>query len=136
MTMKKTHTYISDLLSRKKEGELLFPTDFRGQGTEAAIHQALSRLVREGKLKRIAHGIYYIPKIDPLLGELQPSAEEIAERIAKKEKVRIRPAGAYALNKLGLSTQVPTKLIYITDGVPRQLRIAATKTERKPDRYQ
>jgi len=121
--MEKTHPHIAHSLSKKKPGELVFTTDFRGKGTEAAIRKALSRLVTKGKLKRVSHGVYYIPKTDPLLGELHPDASEIAEKIAKKEKVRIRPAGAYALNKLGLSTQVPTKLVYITDGVPRQLKI-------------
>lgn len=121
--MEKAHPYISSLLSKKKEGSLIFPTDFRGKGSEAAIHKALSRLVRAGKLKRLTHGIYYIPKTDPLFGEVKPSVEEVAEMLARKEKVRIRPTGAYALNKLGLSTQVPTKLVYITDGPPRLLKI-------------
>ena len=123
VTMEKVQTVINHYISKAKEGEIVFPTDFRGSGNEGAIKMALHRLVKTGKIKRLAHGIYYVPKVDPLFGELQPDASEIAEKIAKKEKVRIRPAGAYALNKLGLSTQVPTKLVYITDGVPRQLKI-------------
>lgn len=121
--MEKAHTHIEHSISKKKKGELIFPTDFRGQGTEAAIKKALSRLTQTGKLRRLAHGIYYVPKIDSVFGEIYPSPKEVAETIAKKEKVRIRPAGAYALNQLGLSEQVPTKLVYITDGVPRQLKI-------------
>jgi hypothetical protein len=50
----------------------------------------------------------------------------VAETIAKKEKVRIKPAGAYALHRLGLTTQVPTKLVYITDGENRQIKIGKT----------
>ncbi|TDW96271.1 DUF6088 family protein [Dinghuibacter silviterrae] len=114
-------------LSKKKNGSLIFPSDFRGMGSEAAIKKALSRLTVQGILKRAAHGIYYKPKIDPVLGELHPGAEEIATMLAKKEKIRIRPAGAYALNKLGLSTQVPTRLVFITDGPPRQLNIGKMK---------
>ena len=121
--MEKAHTYIEHSISKRKKGDLIFPSDFRGQGTEAAIKKALSRLAQKGKLKRLSHGIYYVPKVDTVFGEIQPSPKEVAETIAKKEKVRIRPAGAYALNQLGLSTQVPTKLVYITDGVPRQLKI-------------
>jgi Family of unknown function (DUF6088) len=121
--MENVQSNIKDLLSRKKDGNLIFPSDFRGIGTEAAIKKALSRLVQKGRLKRAAHGIYYIPKVDPVLGELHPGAEEVAMMLAKKEKIRIRPAGAYALNKLGLSTQVPTRLVYITDGPPRQLKM-------------
>lgn len=121
--MDKTHTYINNYLSKVKRGSILFPTDFRGMGTEGAIKMALSRLVKEGKLKRVAHGIYYVPKTDPLLGELHPGAEKIAEAIAQKEKILIKPSGASALNKLGLSTQVPMRLVYITNGSPRKLKI-------------
>jgi hypothetical protein len=121
--MKIVQNNIERLLSMKKSGNLIFLSDFRGIGTEAAIKKALSRLVQKGVLKRAAHGIYYIPKIDPVLGELHPGGEEVAMMLAKKENIRIRPAGAFALNKLGLSTQVPTRLVYITDGPPRQLKM-------------
>lgn len=121
--MEKVHSYIESQIKRRKQGELIFPTDFRGAGTDVAIKKALSRLTQKGTLKRLAHGIYYIPNHDPLLGEIYPGAEEVVKMIAKKEKIRIRPAGSYALNKLGLSTQVPTKLVYITDGHPKQFRL-------------
>lgn len=121
--MESTHTYIEHAISRKKPGELIFAADFRGKGTEAAIRKTLSRLVSKGRLKRATQGVYYVPKIDPLLGELHPGPQQIAEKIAQKEKVRIRPTGVQALNMLGLSTQVPMKIVYITDGVPRLLKI-------------
>lgn len=112
-------------------GSILSPADFRGQGSQAAIKMALSRAVREGKVKRLAHGIYFVPMIDPLLGELIPSAESVAAQLAEKEKVRIRPAGAFALHKLGLTTQVPTKLVYLTDGHPRKFTIGKATVEFK-----
>ena len=121
--METANSIIKRLLSSKKGGDILFISDFKGKGTEAAIRKSLSRLVEAGKLNRLAHGIYYLPKIDPVLGELRPSAEQVAEKIAEKEKVHIYPTGVYALNRIGLSTQVPTKLVYLTDGVPRLLTI-------------
>ena len=121
-----THKHIEHSVSRRNKGDLIFPTDFRGKGTQTAVKTALSRLTREGKLKRLAHGIYYVPKIDPLFGAVYPVPEEVAEAIAKKEKIRIKPAGAYALHRLGLTTQVPTKLVYITDGENRQIKIGKT----------
>ena len=121
--MVKAHTYIEGILIRRKGGELIFPTDFRGKGTEDAIKKALSRLAQKGVLKRLSHGIYYIPKIDPVLGELRPGADDVVKMLAKKEKIRVRPAGAYALHRLGLTTQVPTKLVYITDGHPRLFKL-------------
>jgi hypothetical protein len=120
------------LLARKKAGSLIFPSDFRGTGTDAAIKQALSRLEKKGLVKRLAHGIYYVPKIDPVLGELRPGADDVVKMIAQKEKIRIKPAGAYALHKLGLTTQVPTKLVYITDGHPRQFILGKLQIKFKP----
>jgi len=124
--MQPTHTSIDSLISKSKPGKLVFPTDFRGMGTEDAIKKALSRLTAKGKLNRLAHGIYYVPTVDPIFGVVYPAAEDVANMIAKKEKVKIKPAGAYALHKLGLTTQVPTKLVYITDGVSRNLKVGKT----------
>ncbi|MEP7376205.1 MAG: DUF6088 family protein [Chitinophagaceae bacterium] len=124
--MKPASKQIIDAISLKTPGEILFLTDFRGLGTDSAIRTTLSRMSLEGKLKRLAQGIYLKPKIDPVLGELLPGPEELAQTIAEKEQIRIKPSGAYALNKLGLSTQVPTRLVYITDGKSRQIRLGKT----------
>ncbi|MBC9930942.1 DUF6088 family protein [Chitinophaga qingshengii] len=121
--MKKVHTQIEQLIARKKPGALIFPTDFRGLGTETAIKQALFRMVRNGMIRRLTHGIYYTPKKDEILGELIPGVEEVAAMIAKKERVHIVPSGADAMNRLGLSTQVPLKLVYLTDGPPRKFKV-------------
>ncbi len=129
--MKSVQTQIEHLLSKRKRGELIFLADLRGNGSESAIKKSLSRLTQQGKIKRLAHGIYYKPKIDPVLGELHPGAEEAAAMLAKKEGVRIRPAGAHALNKLGLSKQVPTRLVFITDGPPRRLKIGKVEVRFK-----
>jgi hypothetical protein len=124
--MDNVHKHIEHSISRRKKGELIFPTDFRGKGTQSAVKMALSRIAKEGKLKRLAHGIYYVPKIDSIFGAIYPAPEEVAEAIAKKEKIRIKPSGSYALHRLGLTTQVPTRLVYITDGENRQIKIEKT----------
>ena len=121
--MESVHGSIELTLSSHKRGTIVFPTDFRGLGSEGAIKMALSRLVKEGKLERLANGIYFIPKKHPLLGAIYPGPSEVAESLARREKIRIRPTGAYALYRLGLTTQVPTRLVYITDGSPRNLKI-------------
>lgn len=117
------HHAIEQKIAKGRKGQLLFLSDFRSMGSQSAIKMALSRLTTSGIIKRIAHGIYLIPKTDPLLGELHPSLEEIAQAIAKRERVKIKPTGVYALHKLGLTTQVPTRLVYITDGAPRQIKV-------------
>ena len=125
------HTEIERKLAKSNKGQLFFLSDFRGIGSDIAIRKALSRLTMEGKVKRIAHGIYYIPMTDDVLGELKPSIEKIAEAIAKKEHVRIKPTGAYAMNKLGLSMQVPMRYIYLTDGAPKTIKIGKTEIKFK-----
>jgi len=106
-----------------KRGKIFFPASFSKLGNEDAIHQALRRLTKKGILLRIAHGIYLYPKTDPELGILYPPIDEIAKAISKRDKARIIPTGAQALNLLGLSTQVPMKVVYLTDGAQRNISI-------------
>lgn len=104
-------------------GTLIFPEDFISFGTSEAVRLALHRLVNKRELIRLAQGIYIRPRIDKLIGEILPSAEEVAEAIAKRDKIRTVPTGGYALNALGLSTQVPLKIVLLTDGSPRVIQV-------------
>ena len=76
-------------------------------------------MVNNGGISRVARGIYAVLQTDPVLGNIQPSAEQIAEVIRKRDKARIIPTGILALNALGLSTQIPLNLVYLTDGSAR-----------------
>lgn len=126
------HKEIEKKVAKYKKGHLFFLSDFRGLGSEAAIRKALSRLSKEGKIKRIAQGIYLLPEIDPVLGELLPSMSSVAEAIATKEHIRIKPVGSYALHKLGLTTQVPMKLVYLTDGAAKTIKLGKTTIKFRP----
>jgi len=106
-----------------KTGKLIFPEDFHSLGSSEAIRLSLHRLEKENRIKRVAHGIYVRPVISKFIGEVLPSAEEVAKGIAKRDRIRIVPTGVYALNALGLSTQVPMKLVFLTDGAPRTIKI-------------
>ena len=117
------HQEIEEKIQSLPEGDIFFPAEFRMLGTDDAIKMALSRLVKEGAAERISHGIYYKPKRHKLLGSIKPSLEMIANAIAKRDHVIIKPSGISALNKLGLSQQVPTKHVYITNGQPRKYKI-------------
>jgi len=114
---------IYESLRKLQPGTLVFPTDFLELGSNKAINMALSRLAKEGYIQRFAKGVYFTPKTDPLLGPVHPSLEDVAKAIAHKDQIKIRPTGAYALNKLGLSTQVPMKVVYLTNGQPRNFKI-------------
>jgi hypothetical protein len=88
------------------------------------VDQALSRLAREGVLRRLQRGLYDYPRMNPKLGgELSPDCEQVARAIARKTGSRIQPSGALAANLLGLSTQVPAKRVYLTDGASKTVGI-------------
>ena len=117
-----------DIVEQTKEGTILIPDDFTTCGTPDAVRSGLSRLCRNGLLYRFAKGIYYRPLYDKWDGTLrEPSLDAIALKIAQRDNARIIPTGAYALNKLGLSTQVPANIIYITDGSARQVKFGEGK---------
>jgi hypothetical protein len=117
------HSQIINKIYSQKKKKVIFPADFKNIGSPDAIRKSFSRLEKNGILKRLARGIYLIPKKDPVLGILYPSTEEIAQRIARRDRIRIMPTAMYALNRLGLSTQVPMNVIYLTDGASRRIKI-------------
>ena len=114
---------IENTVSKSKQGKLFFVSDFLESGNYDAVRKTLQRLVTKGGLIRISKGIYYYPKIDKILGILYPTAEEIAKSIAKRDKAKIIPTGAYAQHLLGLSTQIPMNVVYLTDGSARKIKI-------------
>jgi hypothetical protein len=109
------------------EGTLLFIDDFIEEYDYETARKILQRLTNDGQLRRLTRGIYYIPKKDNLLGIIKPTAEQIAESIAKRDKARIIPTGSFALHKLGLTTQIPMNVVYLTDGSPRKIKVGNQK---------
>lgn len=112
-------------IQAKGRGCIFFPSDFTSYGEVKAVGKSLERLTAKGDIVRLARGIYLYPEIDTVLGLgiLMPSIEQIAETIARRDKARIVPTGIYAMNKLGLSTQVPMNVVYLTDGAPRKVSL-------------
>lgn len=114
-----------------KRGKIFFPDNFQQFGSEDAVHKALSRLEEAEELERLGHGIYLYPKEDSQLGVLKPGLDKIAEAIAKRDKAKIVPTGALAMNKLGLTTQVPLNAVYLTDGSARSIQVGNRKIKFK-----
>lgn len=122
--MLSTDDQIERKIKELKPGAVAFTEDFQNCGSPGAVKVALHRMVKRGLLQTIARGIYTKPKFSELLNQdVLPSAEQVAKAIAKRDKARILPTGVYAQNMLGLSTQVPLKLVYLTDGSPRKITI-------------
>jgi hypothetical protein len=92
-------------------------------GARAAVDQALSRLVKNGKIRRFSRGLYDLPRVHPVLGPLAPDPEEVATAAAEQAGHRLQISPARAANALGLSSQVPAKLVYLTDGSSRKIRV-------------
>ena len=118
-----TNHIIEQKISRFKPGQIFSPSDFKELGSSTAIRKALSRLVEQGHVERMGQGIYVIPKKDKVFGKVLPSMEQLAEALAKKDHVKIKPSGQYALNKVGLSTQVPMRLVFLTSGNSKRIQI-------------
>lgn len=125
--MQTTDDKILTKIKKAKRGSLFFIDDFIAFGNSKAVSKALERLEKNGEISRVARGIYAILEQDSIIGELQPSTEKIAEAIRKRDKARIIPTGSLALNALGLSTQVPTNLVYLTDGSARTVDLGKRK---------
>jgi len=114
---------IEKVIKSKPRGALVLPADFLLYGTSKAVQKSLERLEDKQVIVRVAQGIYVRPKISKLIGPLTPPAEEVAEAIAKRDRIRTVPTGSYALNALGLSTQVPMNIVLLTDGSPREIKV-------------
>lgn len=122
---------VIEKIKKNKRGKIFFADDFALLGSSDSIRQALQSLQKSGLLVRVATGIYVYPKLNNYewldAKYLLPSINEIAHAIAKRDKSRIVPSGTYALNALGLSTQVPANAVFITDGAPRRISVGNGK---------
>ena len=115
-------TKISRHVKRCARGSVFLPDTFATLGSRSAVDKALQRLVADGVLRRLSRGLYDKPRHDDLLGTLWPSIDTIVKAIAGKDKLRIQPIGVYAANMLGLSEQVPAKVVLLTDGISRNVQ--------------
>ena len=123
--MQPIDTTIKHRIFGSGRGSLFTPTDFLDLGGRQAVDKALSRLAARGTLRRLARGLYDYPKMHPVLGPLLPTPEAVAEALVQRDAVRLQPAGAYAANLLGLSDQVPAKIVFLTDGPSRTVKVGS-----------
>jgi hypothetical protein len=110
------------------EGALISAKEFLHLGTRAAVDQALKRLKDRKELMSLYWGVYVRP-ITTRFGIRAPAAEKVVERIAATGAETIVPHGAAEANSLGLTTQVPSKLVYLTSGKSRTFKLGAQVVE-------
>jgi len=105
------------------KGWVFTPAHFSDLGSRDAVASALRRYRQSGLIRQLARGLYDYPRTDPKLGMLTPSPDAVAGALAGRDAFRLQPSGAYAANLLGLSTQIPMRIVYLTDGPPRTVQI-------------
>lgn len=109
--------------SAKGRGWAFTPHDFADLDDPRVVGMALTRLMRDGKIRRVARGIYDCPQDHPLLGQAGATTDAVVAAVARNKNLRLLPSTAVAANQLGVSTQVPAQLIYHTDGAPAKIRL-------------
>ena len=118
-----TDSKILRRIESRKSGWVFTPDSFADLGTRQAVDLALMRHRKSGLIRKLARGLYDYPKTDSQFGLLQPSTDDIANALAGRYATRLQSSGAYAANLLGLSTQVPMKVVYLTDGRTGEVQI-------------
>jgi Family of unknown function (DUF6088) len=111
-------------IKRLGEGKAFSAKDFLDIASRGTIDMALAGLTQLGTIRRIGRGLYDIPTVSNALGGiLSPDIDEAARAIARRQHWKIVPEGAWAANLLGLSLQVPSKIVYLTDGPNKDIQI-------------
>ncbi len=111
-------------IKAKGHGYAFSPKDFLDLGNRALVDKTLSNLAAEGMIRRIGRGLYDHPRTSELIGEqLSPDIDQAAQAIARKHRWTTAPDGAMAANILGLSRQVPAKIVYLSDGPRREFQV-------------
>lgn len=101
--------------------------DFADLGKTPTVHYGLHRIAQAGTIRRVLRGIYDYPRFSALLQQpMPPDIHQVARALARKFGWRIQPGGATALNLMDISTQVPSRFVYLSDGPSRRYRIGET----------
>ncbi len=122
--MREAQKQIENRIARLGPGSVFTPKDLLNLGPRGSVDVALSKMTSEGRIRRLSRGLYEVPKHSDFLGgPLSPDSDQIAQAIARRYRWRIIPEGALAANMLGLSTQVPARISYLSDGPTRQVKV-------------
>ena len=114
-------------IQRAGRGWAFSQRDLARLGSRDAIDKALQRLARRGTIRRAIRGVYDYPRFSTLLDQdLGPDTDQVAHALARKFGWRIQPSGPAAQNIIGLSTQVPARIVYVSDGPERSYWIGKT----------
>lgn len=114
---------ILDRVKKRRPGWVFTPTDFKDLGSRDAVATALKRHKQAGLIRQVARGLYDVPRKHAMFGVLLPDLDAVIEAIKRRDAVRLQPTGAYAANLLGLTEQVPMRVVFLTDGPQRSFKL-------------
>lgn len=116
----------------KGRGGAFTNKDYMSMGNRGSVDMALTSLLKAGKIRRVGKGLYDYPRTNKELGgAMNPDINKVVYALARKLGLKVQPDGAWAANMLGLSNQVPAKIIYLTDGRSKNIRIGGTDVRLK-----
>lgn len=116
-------TKIKNRIVKHGRGWCFTPMHFSDLGSDPSIRKALSQLQKQSFIRRLAQGLYDYPRKHDVLGVIPPDLNEVTKAIAERDGVQIQPAGAHAANLVGLSMQVPGRIIFLTEGASKKVKI-------------
>jgi predicted transcriptional regulator of viral defense system len=114
---------VFDRAKSSAPGAVFTPKAFDDIGSRAAVDQALSRLTKVGKIRRVSRGVYDVPRNHPALGPISPNPDSVAKAIADQSGYRLQLTPSRAANLLDLSPQVPAQIVYLIDGSSRKIKV-------------
>ncbi|MDP3253110.1 MAG: DUF6088 family protein [Hydrogenophaga sp.] len=124
-------TQVLQRVDSQGPGWVFTPSDFADLGARTAVATALKRHKAAGHIRLLGRGLYDVPRHDDLFGTLWPAIESVTRALERKDGLRLQPSGVYAANLLGLSEQVPAKVVFLTDGATRKVKVGPTEIQLK-----
>ncbi len=124
-------TQVLQRIQAQGPGWVFTPQDFADLGSRDAVATALRRHKAAGTIRLLGRGLYDLPRHHHLLGVLWPEIDAIKQALERKDGLRLQPTGVYAANLLGLSEQVPAKVVFLTDGASRMVKVGPTQIQLK-----
>ena len=107
-------------------GSVFTARHFLRFGNSGAVNQALARLARQGAIRRVRRGVYDLPKTHPRVGVMSPDPLAVVKAMLDSTGTPCQVAGAYAANAIGISDQVPAKVLLLAMGKPRRIQVGKT----------
>jgi hypothetical protein len=123
MGTKSLHQMVAGRIVKHGKGWTFTPRDFADLGNPRTVGMVLSRLTREGRIRRVRQGLYDCPQSHPILGVTAPDPMAAVRALMEGSSAQWQVSGAYAANLLGLSEQVPARIVILTNGVPRRVML-------------